>query len=133
MGNDMLVVIDTNVLISAFWSKNGNPAKIIGLVQNRIIIPCYDYRIIEEYEEVLARTKFGFDEWEINDFLSQIRHDGISIVAKSIDIPFIDDSDKMFYEVAKQCNAKLITGNKKHFPNDNFIMTPASFLTENQF
>ena len=124
----MLAVVDTNLIVSAFWSKNGNPAEIIGLIQNRIIIPCYDYRILEEYEEVLSREKFGFDEWEINDFLSQIKHDGISIVAKAIDMPFADESDKKFYEVAKHCNAKLITGNLKHFPIDSFIMTAADFL-----
>ena len=126
--NDMLVVVDTNILISAFWSRNGNPAKIIGLIQNRIITPCYDYRILEEYEEVLSRTKFGFEKWEINDFLSQIKHDGISIVAETVDISFIDESDKKFYEVAKYCGAVLITGNVKHFPKENFIMTPTDFL-----
>ena len=124
----MLVVVDTNILVSAFWSKNGNPARIVGLIQNRTITPCYDYRILEEYEEVLSRAKFGFDEWEISDFLSQIKHDGISIVAKSVDIPFVDESDKKFYEVAKQCNARLITGNLKHFPTDGLVILPADFL-----
>ena len=127
----MFVAIDTNILISAFWSRNGNPAKIIGLVQNRIIIPCYDYRIMGEYEEVLSRARFGFDEWEINDFLSQIRHDGMSIVAEPTDIPFIDKDDKKFYEVAKQCNAMLITGNVRHFPaNDSLVISPAEFLNK---
>ena len=124
----MLVVVDTNILVSAFWSQNGNPVKIIGLIQNKVIIPCYDYRILQEYGEVLSRAKFGFDEWEINDFLSQIKDDGMSIVAKAVDMPFVDESDKKFYEVAKQCNAKLITGNLKHFPSDNFIISPADFL-----
>ena len=124
----MLVVADTNILVSAFWSRGGNAAKIAGLIQNNIIIPCYDYRILEEYEEVLSREKFGFDEWEINDFLSQIKHDGMSIVAKAVDIPFVDESDKKFYEVAKHCNAKLITGNAKHFPPDDFVISPAKFL-----
>jgi len=123
----MLVVLDTNILVSAFWSKNGTPAKIIGLIQNRIITPCYDYRILEEYEEVLSRPKFGFDEWEIHDFLSQIKHDGMSIVAKAVDINFTDESDRKFYEVAKQCNAKLITGNIKHFPTDGLVISPTDF------
>ena len=124
----MFVVIDTNILISAFWSRNGNSAKIIGLIQHGVITPCYDYRILEEYEEVLSRPKFGFDEWEINDFLAQIKHEGMSIVAKTIDISFVDESDKKFYEVAKQCNATLITGNLKLFPPDKFITSPADFL-----
>jgi len=126
----MFVVIDTNIFVSAFWSKNGNPAKIIGLIQNGIITPCYDYRILEEYEEVLSRAKFGFDKWEINDFLAQIKNDGMSIVAKDIDISLFDESDKKFYEVAKQCNAILITGNIKHFPPENDTMLPADFLSK---
>ena len=125
----MLVVIDTNVLVSAFWSKGGNPAKIVGLIQNGVIVPCYDHRVIAEYEEVLARPKFGFAEWEINDFLAQIKHDGMSIVAKPIDTPFSDESDKKFYEVAKHCGATLITGNIKHFPTNDNIMPPSDFLS----
>ena len=124
----MLAVVDTNILVSAFWSRNGNPARIIGLIQNRIIAPCYDYRILEEYEEVLSRARFEFNELEIYDFLSQIKHDGMSIVAKAIDIPFVDKSDKKFYEIAKQCNAILITGNIKHYPVEEFILTPGEFL-----
>jgi len=124
----MLVVVDTNIVVSAFWSRNGNPARIIGLIQNRDVIPCYDYRILEEYEEVLSRAKFGFDEWEVTDFLSQIKHDGMSIVAKAVDMLFADESDRKFYEVAKQCKAKLITGNLKHFPNENFVISPTDFF-----
>jgi len=126
--NDMLVVVDTNILVSAFWSQNGNPAKIIGLIQNGIITPCYDYRILGEYEEVLSRAKFCFEKWEINDFLSQIKHDGMSIVAETVDISFVDEGDRKFYEVAKQCGAVLITGNLKHFPKESFVITPTDFL-----
>jgi len=124
----MLVVIDTNVIISSFWSKNGNPAKIISLVQNKLLTVCYDYRIIREYEEVLSRIKFGFDKWEIYDFLSQIKQDGLSVVAKPVSISFADDEDRKFHEVAKQCNAILITGNIRHFPNDGYVFSPADFL-----
>jgi putative PIN family toxin of toxin-antitoxin system len=122
----MLVVVDTNIVVSAFWSRNGNPAKIIGLIQNNIITPCYDYRILEEYENVLLRKKFRFEKWEVNDFLAQIKHDGLSVVVKPLSVNFPDESDKMFYEVAKHCNAILITGNVKHFPSDDFIMPPVS-------
>jgi hypothetical protein len=36
----------------------------------------------------------------------------------------------MFYEVARECNATLITGNKRHYPDAPFIKTAAEFLTE---
>ena len=124
----MLVVVDTNVIVSAFWSSDGNPAQIIALIQNNILVPCYDYRILEEYTQVLLRPKFGFDKSEVGDFLSQIKHDGISVAAKPLGIPFVDESDKKFYEVAKQLSAKLITGNSKHFPADDLIIAPSELL-----
>jgi putative PIN family toxin of toxin-antitoxin system len=129
----MLVVVDTNIVVSAFWSRNGNHAKIIRLIQNNNITPCYDYRILEEYREVLSRVKFGFEKWEIDDFLAQIKHDGMSVVAKIIDLSFVYESDKKFYEVAKYCNAKLITGNIWHFPNDDIVISPADFLNDFKF
>ncbi len=45
------------------------------------------------------------------------------ITALPLDVPFADESDKKFYEVAKHCNAVLITGNKKHFPDDPIVKT----------
>lgn len=30
----MLAVIDTNILVSALWSRNGSPAKVLSLVLN---------------------------------------------------------------------------------------------------
>jgi hypothetical protein len=38
-----------------------------------------------------------------------------------------DESDRKFYDAAKACHAILITGNQKHFPKENFIVSPAEF------
>ncbi len=124
----MLVVIDTNILVSSLWSKSGTPAKIMSLVISGRLIPCYDYRILCEYKEVLSRPKFKFSPSEINALLDFIKHSGRSIIAEPLDTEFADEGDKKFYEVAKQCNATLITGNIKHFPGDEFIMTANDFL-----
>ena len=123
-----LVVIDTNILVSALWSENNNPAKIINLVFNQKIKPCYDYRILLEYKEVLERPKFKFSKEQIYNMLSGIECLGIGVVPIPISIKFIDEDDKKFYEVAKFCNATLITGNLKHFPNDNIVMSALDFL-----
>ena len=124
----MLIVIDTNVLVSALWSKNSNPAKLLYLVFEGTLKPCYDYRILEEYWEVLKRPKFKFSESDIQNLLEGIKSTGISVVAKPISARFEDEEDKKFYEVAKFCNAKLITGNLKHFPKDDYIMSVSEFL-----
>ena len=126
----MLVVIDTNVLVSALWSKNGAPAKIISLVLQGKLIPCYDYRILSEYRTVLARPKFGFTDGEINALLDWIEIYGRSILAEPLEDIFIDESDKKFYEVAKYSNAILVTGNLKHFPNDAQVISVSDFLVK---
>ena len=128
----MMVVIDTNVLVSALLSKDGNPAKIISLVLDGTIIPCYDYRIICEYRDVLKRPKFGFSDGEINSLLNWFEAIGQTVIAKTVNIKFEDEEDKKFYEVAKYCDAVLITGNLKHFPREDKIMNPIEFLNKYQ-
>lgn len=124
----MLIVIDTNILVSALWSPSGAPSQIISLVLNSALIPCYDERIMTEYREVLSRPKFGFSQSEINALLDWIKFCGRSVVPVPLDEPFTDEADKKFYEVAKHCNTELITGNIKHFPNDPLVMTANDFL-----
>ena len=124
----MLVVIDTNVLVSALWSKNGAPARVISMVLSGDIVPCYDYRILCEYREVLQRPKFGFSRGEINSLLGWFESSGVSVLADALEVPFVDEADRKFYEVAKFCGAVLVTGNLKHFPEDPLVMSVAEFL-----
>ncbi len=126
----MHVVIDTNILVSSLWSKNGSPAKIMSMVLSGILTPCYDYRILTEYREVLIRPKFCFSESEVDSLLDWIESYGKSVVATPLNINFIDEDDKKFYEVAKYCNAKLITGNLKHFPDDEDVISVDDFLNK---
>ena len=126
----MLVVIDTNVLVSGLWSRNGAPARVLSLIINGGLIPCYDYRILSEYKEVLTRPKFKFTGGEGNALLDWIADTGRSVVAEPLKVDFSDEADKKFYEVAKFCGAKLITGNIKHFPKDNTVLTVSDFLEQ---
>ena len=126
----MFVVLDTNVLVSAFWSKDGKPSRILALVQNGFLTPCFDSRIMTEYRGVLQRKKFGFEAWEIGQVLTQIESDGLSVVPVPLSIPFIDEADRKFYETAKHCNASLVTGNVRHYPRDRLVVSPAAFLTD---
>jgi uncharacterized protein len=126
----MLVVVDTNILVSALWSRDGTPAKVVSLILNDVLVPCYDYRIMSEYRKVLERPKFGFSKSEINSLLDWFESVGRSIVAEPCDSSFIDEADKKFYEVAKFCHAKLIIGNLKHFPDDPNVLSVAEFLEQ---
>lgn len=124
----MNVVIDTNVLASSLLSKDGNCAAIMYKVLNYELVILYDQRIISEYEYVLKRSKFNFTENEINSLIDFIIKEGISIVALPLNIDFSDASDKKFYEVYRMRESILITGNKKHFPKEEKILSPKEYL-----
>ena len=56
----MLVVLDTNILVSALISPFGPPARVLDMVLGGDIQVAYDDRLLAEYREVLARPKFSF-------------------------------------------------------------------------
>jgi len=126
----MRVVLDTNVLVSALWSANNRLAQILALVIDGSLLLCYDAEIIVEYEEVLSRPHlaFRFAESRVDEIIGKIKADGLCVVVKPSTMPLVDEDDRCFYDVAKSCNAILITGNAKHYPVEPFIMSPAGFL-----
>ena len=123
-----LVVLDTNILISSLWSKNGAPAKVVQKVLENQLVICHDYRIMNEYKQVLHRPKFSFDPSDIRDLLEFIQRSGLSVTAEPDDAFFADESDRKFYDIAKSLGAYLITRNTKHYPAEPFVMSPADFL-----
>ena len=126
--NKLIAVLDTNVLVSALWTPNGKAAYILQKVISGELQLCHNYQILKEYREVLMRPKFKFSEWQVNFLLETIEKDGISVIPTTLpDIKFVDESDRIFYEVAKFCNTPLVTGNLKHFPDDDCIMTVSDF------
>lgn len=126
----MNIVLDTNVLVSAIWSPGRNASDILSAVFARKFTACYDHRILEEYDRVLHYKKFPFTEWEINSILEPLIKNGISVVADHLpQVAFTDETDRKFYEVAKFCHALLITGNGKHYPQENDILTISDFCT----
>ena len=124
----MNVVLDTNVLISALLTPNGKAAYILDTLTLGKLTICHDYRILNEYRNVLNRPKFHFQEFQINYLLDMINRNGFSIVPTPLlQVPFTDESDRKFYEIAKFCNAILVTGNLKHYPEDPCVMSVSDF------
>ena len=122
------VVLDTNVLVSALWSEKGNPYRILELFFEREIELFYNTEIIEEYTEVLHRDKLGFSEEKVLGLLSEVAKNGIIIDAPKSSIPFIDEDDRKNYDTAKASGSILVTGNKKHYPDEQIVLSPAEFL-----
>jgi len=122
------VVLDTNVLVSALWSEQGNPYRILEMFFNSEIALYYNYEILEEYNEVLHRERLGFSEEKVLGLLSEITENGICVDAPKSDILLIDEDDRKNYDTAKASGAILVTGNKKHYPEESIILSPAEFL-----
>ena len=87
--------------------------------------------IFHEYENVLRRLKFNFEEQEISSVLKVIKHLGIKTIRTPSKDFFQDTSDIVFYEIAlthQLENAYLVTGNLKHFPQKTFIVSQKDML-----
>ena len=120
-------VLDTNVLVSAFWSADGVPSKIVHLIPDGIFVPCYSDEILREYEEVLLRPAFNFTAEQVNELLEKYKKYGRIVSPEPSSVPLFDEADRIFYDVAKEESALLVTGNIRHFPKENFIMLPNDF------
>jgi len=127
MNSRIKVVIDTNVLVSALWSDNGNPVAILQLIP-QTIVPYFNNEIFIEYIDVLNRPKFDFSSHKKTELLYRIEKYGEMIATEKSDIPMVDEADRKFYDAARASGAILITGNIKHYPAEKFIMTAKGFL-----
>lgn len=126
-------VLDTNVLISSLLTRNKDAAtaRVIYAITSGDIIPLYSKEIVEEYTEVLHRAKFPFSEESARGVLEVIRQFGISVDPSPTSEILVDPDDLVFYEVVMEKrdeDAYLVTGNIKHFPRKDFIVTPAEMM-----
>ena len=65
------IVIDTNIIISAFISKHGKPAQIVKFaLSDENMIICYNFSIFAEYKDVFLRDKFKKYNFDINTLFS---------------------------------------------------------------
>ena len=130
------VILDTNVLLSALLSRKRSssvPLQILQYVFARKLLPVFNQEILDEYEEVLHRSKFRFSENLVRSAIDAVINVGISKEPLHYDGVFPDPDDRVFFEVA--CNmyqaaheTYLVTGNIKHYPKEDFVKTPRQML-----
>lgn len=126
-------VIDTNVLVAALLTKTNDSAtvKVFEAILAGRITPLYHKDILMEYEEVLKRPKFSFSSGKINAVLEMIVKYGVEVFPQPTGEILVDMDDLIFYEVAiekREDDSYLVTGNKKHYPIKDFIVTPAEMI-----
>ncbi len=129
----MIVVLDTNVIISGILKPYSKAAAILHLVADGIIRLAYDLRLLSEYRDVLSRSKFNLGKENVEAFLDQVEREGLLTSAKPLKIHLPDPDDEPFLEAALSVRAEaIITGNKRHFPEKQYegvkIFSPAEFL-----
>lgn len=112
----MLVVLDTNILVSALLSPFGPPARVLDMVLSGDRRAAFDDRLLAEYREALTRPKFSFAPEEVAVVLAYLDADGEPVTARPLPCELPDPDDLPFLEVAAQAEAVLITGNTAHYP-----------------
>jgi len=122
------VVIDTNVLVSSLLSPHGNANKIMEDISYNKYKIVYSKEILEEYERVLNYDKLDLSPETQIKAIAGICKRGELIEPNTSNEPLSDEDDRVFYDVAKDSDAILITGNIKHYPSKPFIMNPSDFL-----
>ena len=126
-------VLDTNVLVSALLSSKADAAtvQVLERTLDGDLIPVFSDAILEEYDDVLHRRKFGFDHDAVRVLLGFIESRGLRVDPSSTGTLLPDMKDIPFYEVvmdAREDGAFLVTGNLKHFPSAPFIVTARQML-----
>jgi len=132
----MKIVIDTNVLLSSLFSKNGASHKLVlwSIAQYQTHHKKYNVisnTLITEYEDVLTRDKNikKFKNLSLNDINEFI--DGICLISNHQKINFLwrpflrDSNDDMVLEVAFNSKADYIVTHKSHLqiPTPNISST----------
>lgn len=128
-----LVVLDTNVIVSAGIKPKGFPAQIVqSVIQEANIQIVVSPAIVTEYRRVFRYSKFeqyGFPpQWLEFLIESALRFpDG-----EPWPHPLPDPDDARFLSLAHKTGAWLITGNIKHYPVKSSegvtVHTPAEYV-----
>ena len=128
-----LVVLDTNVIVSAGITPGGVPAQLIfDWVLKGEVRAVTGPAVVAEYREVVRRPKFhryGFPPF----WLEFVIEESLWLQDPEPWLqPCPDPTDLPFLELAHAAEAWLVTGNLKHFPeslrNGVTVLSPADYL-----
>lgn len=115
----MRAVIDTNVLISGFISRESYPAKLVdGWVEKRFE-PVVSEEIIREYREVFARDRFSAlgsveERLKLLDTLLSFEHVVLVSPQERICMVKDDPGDDIFLECAAAGECEFIISGDQH-------------------
>jgi putative PIN family toxin of toxin-antitoxin system len=128
-----LVVLDTNVVVSAAIKPGSVPAKLVmdWILEGRVQVVVCD-AIVREYREVMSRPKFrryNLPPLWLDFLIEECLH-----LADPDAWPHTlpDPKDGPFLATAHAAGAWLVSGNLKHFPPagraDVMVVSPAEYV-----
>jgi len=128
----MVIVLDTNEIVSALLTETGAPAQVLDLCITGDLELAVDARIVAEYDEVLSRPEFAFEPGEVQRIMELIVR-AEHVTAAPVPVRLSDPDDAPFLEVAVAAAADaIVTGNVRHFKPaaalDIAILTPRTLL-----
>jgi putative PIN family toxin of toxin-antitoxin system len=128
----MNIVLDTNVLVAGLLSPYGACGEVVRMVSSGELTLSFDARILSEYNEILRRPKFKFEEEKVTALLDYFVHSGQVVAPSPLTGSLPDRDDEPFLEVVLAGHAVcLVTGNRSHFPRG--VCRGAKVLTADEF
>ena len=107
------------------------PSLIVKEILGGIIVPVFNKTILDEYRDVLIRPKFHLPKESVESFISRIMCYGYRAEPPPTHEEYPDPNDAVFYETAlsfREEGCLVVTGNTKHFPSKEFVITPAEMV-----
>lgn len=131
----MIIVCDTNILISATHFPGSSPDEVINFVREGSIELAISPEILSEFERVLKK-KFGASKEEIKETTGSIKEMAVIVKpTEKINLIKQDPTDNKILECALKAKADyIISGDTKHLqPLKEFqgipVLSPAQFFT----
>ena len=127
------IIIDTNVLISAFGWR-GNPRRIFEQVLEKRFELIVSTKQLAELARVLTYPRLRFTKEQQKRFLDILLSVAIIVETRTVfNLITADPSDNMFLESAADTRAEYIITGDTHLLNVNkfentVILTPAAFI-----
>ena len=114
MGPPLVVVLDSNVLVSALGWR-GAPHEVYSLCRSGRLRLHTSPPLLRELERVLGYPKFEFTDPEITNFLSDVlAHGEVTRPTVEVDLIPEDPDDNRILECAVAANADWIVSGDEH-------------------
>lgn len=128
----MKVVLDCNVFVSAAISRSTCRQLLDEVARFHVLF--YSRETLQEFLKVMKYTHLRSYNPRAKRIIKMVLRLGVEVIPAGEPIELPDPDDAIYLQTALAAQADvLITGNRKHFPFDDYqgirILTPREFLS----